>query len=179
MRRATKKQDAVRLRSILDILVAAFDMPELDHLHLEDKLCLAFSSPKYEVYRRKICRTVTVRGLWWVDEDQLTRWAWQGHHAQLVRGDLGLDKVVASRSLSSNNTYCYIREDMDHVDLEVMLITTTRSANKRKRKVVREWLTCTITKDEYKRLDEFLGPREDICNHESESHYDFAIQQKV
>ncbi len=99
-----------------------------------------------------------------MDEDQWTKFLWAGHDGQVVR-DEHQDKVYATRTYPKGS-WAYIRENKDTVDIESRTQSAKWDAN---RKVdlgrVWEWITVTISKAEYKKLEPYLGPLHDGCNH--------------
>lgn len=109
-----------------------------------------------------------------MDESQWVRFLWQGHHGQVIKSGQDPDRVLATRSFQPG--WCYVRECPNHIDLEAMSINTCWNQETGKRTgVVWEWMTCSITMAEYKKLDSILGPRDDGCKHK-EGAYDFTIK---
>jgi len=160
----------------LQLLTQQFDDPEMDYLTTEGKLWYALAPGEYPIFRRKIIRTMHVQGMWWMDESQWVRFLWQGHKAQVTRNGQDSDRVLAIRAFEPNG-WCYIRENPTHIDLEAMSRTTGWDMEKQKKVgTVREWLTVSITFEEYKKLDSFLGPINDGCKHESEGNYDLLAE---
>lgn len=173
--RGTKRQDAARLYAILQILAAPFEESELEDLTTDAKLFYAFNPDAVPIYRRKILKALPVRGLWWLDQDQWTRFDWHGHNSQIIRSGQDQDKVLTT--LSFQPGWMYIREQKDHIDIEATSVTSKWDPEKKKRiGAVREWLTCSITTIEYKKLDTQLGPVENGCKHSTEGNYDFTIE---
>lgn len=169
MSRYTKKQDAIRLRTIMQLLVEPFD--ELDEPGVEPpddhtKLYYALHPDPFPIYRRKILKSVMVTGLWWMHETQWLNWLWQGHSGHITKHGSELDRVLAHRSLLGNG-WAYIREGGDRIDIEAQTMTSKWDAEKKKRMgAVREWVTVSVTPTEFKKIDIAFGPRDDGCNHE-------------
>lgn len=103
-----------------------------------------------------------------MDESQWTRFLWQGHNATVVKSGQDPDRVLTTRHFEPRG-YCYIRVMDGRVDIEAMSRTTKWIPGKKNKnkKTVREWLTVSITVEEYNFLvDNYLGPIDnDICRH--------------
>jgi len=136
----------------------------------ETKLWFAMSPNDFPIYRRKVLKVMPVHGLWWMDENQWVKFLWQGHSAQVVKSGQDLDKVLATRSFEPGG-WCYIRENDNHIDIEAMSRTTGwDQVKKKKLGTRREWLTVSLTKEQYKKLDTYLGPIHDGCKHPEETY---------
>lgn len=173
--RHSKKRDLLRIREIFTILVKPWDDSDVEQLTNETKLWYALQPEEYPIYRRKIMRPMRVHGLWWMNESQWVRFLWQGHNAKILKSGQDPDRVLAIRAFEPGG-WCYIRECGDQVDIEAMSRTTGWDPVKKKKKgTMREWLTVSCTKEEYKKLDSFLGPINDGCKHE-EGKYDYLVE---
>lgn len=158
------RKDQQRLREIAQRLTQPFEDEDLE---LEDKLWYAFAPLDYPIYRRKILKRMPVQGLWWMNETQWVKFMWQGHNdAQIIKSGEDDDKVLATRSFEPGG-WCYIRYTYDNrIDLEAMSRTTGwDSVKKKKVGTIREWMAVSVTKENYKTLDNFMGPPDDICKH--------------
>jgi hypothetical protein len=75
--------------------------------------------------------------------------------------------------LEVGSVYVRIMDDLGRVDIEGISRSTKlkRKTCRWKQKsfkgksTVREWLTVSVTLDEYKKLDQYLGPELPTCNH--------------
>lgn len=159
----SNRSDLLRLREILQILIRPFQ--DMTFLTTEDKLVYAIRPSDYPIYRRKILQTIKIRGLWWMGESQWVRYLWHGHgDVHVIKSGQDPDRVLATRSFNFYaGANCYVREMPDRVDLEAMSSTKKWDKIKKKDKgTVREWMTVTITKEEYQKLlDSHLGPKHD------------------
>lgn len=111
----------------------------------DEKLHRCFGYPEREIYRRRILKEFRLEGAWW---------------------GVDLERVHASHAISFKNSskHVYCREDGDLIDIEVNIYFREKVGRTRKRwKTARDWKTCTLTGEEYKKLDSFLGPRETCC----------------
>lgn len=120
----------------------------------------------FPIYRQKILALpMPVYGLWWMDEDQWVRFLWQGHNGHIVKSGQDPDRVLTTRHFEPRG-FCYVRLMGDRVDIEAMSRTTKWIPGKKnkKKRTVREWLTVSITLQEYENLvDTYLGPVQDVC----------------
>jgi hypothetical protein len=102
-----------------------------------------------------------------MDEDQWTRFLWQGHNGHIVKSGQDPDRVLTTRSFEAGGS-AYVRIMGDRVDIEAMSRTTKWIPGGRKlkkRRTVYEWLTVSITLEEYENLvDKHLGPVQDVCH---------------
>lgn len=129
------------------------------------------SVSKYPIFRRKILKTMPVKGLWWMEENQWIRFLWRGHIGTVLKSGEDPDRVLSTRMLESGSVYVRVLDD--RVDLEGISRTTKlkRSDGRWKtesfkgKQTVREWLTVSVTIEMYDTLQEFLGPELPICNH--------------
>lgn len=142
-----RQQDILLHYTIREVFLKHLD--DVEYLSDEEKLYLCFGYPDREVHKRKILKRFSLEGEWWGP-------------------DFTLDKIRSSRAIKYNNNarnfYCYVREDESHVDIEIRVNAMREVGKKKKRKVKSyEWFTCTLTHEEYKKLDEFLGPTEICC----------------
>lgn len=174
--KGSKRQDAARLSAIIRILAEPFDDPEMDYLTTDTKLHYAFNPDAYPIYRRKVTKPLSVRGMWWMSDDQWVKFLWHGYEGVAFKGGQGFDKVLATRTFQAG--WCYVRECENQIDLEALSAAPKWDPVKKKRiGTAWEWMTCSITMDEYKKLDSQLGPRDDGCKH-TEGAYDFIIEEK-
>lgn len=163
----SKRNDLIRLRDIMRILIEPYNDPEFAYLHTEDKLYLAFGHPQVQIHKRRVPKGTKITGEWWLTDTQ--RWLWQGHRAQVIRSGDGVDRVQATRSILPK-MFCYVREGGPSIDIEALAVTW------RGKKQVGDWFTVTVSAPEYERLDKLLGPRESACRHEEEnSFYDLTF----
>ncbi len=141
----------------------------MQELTIETKLWYAMNPREFPIYRRKILKAMPTYGLWWMDEGQWVKFLWQGHSAQVVKSGQDLDKVLATRTFEPGG-WCYIREcGPDQYDIEAMSRTTGWCPKKKKSLgTMREWLTVSLTKLQYNKLDSYLGPVHDGCKHPEE-----------
>jgi hypothetical protein len=160
-KRKDKAQEALLLYTVYETLIYPIreEIGEDMGQFMDDAtiLCLAFGlHEKREVFRRRVMQQTRIEGLWW-GSDEL--------------------KKFGSRSImmdARNTPWLYLRvdpRDKGSVDIEVRLPTS---------KGPHEWMTCTVTPQEYKRLDGFLGPREDICvkpSHKEDEENDPVLEQ--
>lgn len=159
-------KDLVRLRAILQLMIQPFVHLDRDDLTNEDKLWYAMNPKAYPIYRRKLLGRTKVSGLWWVNESQWTRYSWKGHKNAIIRSTTEPDRVMANRTFLGGG-FCYIRENKGMIDIEALSDTPKWDPIKKKcYGHAYEWLTVTISPEEYKRLDTLLGPRDDGCSHE-------------
>jgi hypothetical protein len=167
MARESKRKDLLRLRAIFITLMEPFSDPEMDFMTVEQKLMSSMQPEKYPIYRRKILRNMTVSGLWWMEEEQWVRFLWNGHKATVIKSDQDPDRVYASHTFN-NFGFCYVREHPDRIDLEAVIRTTKWDPVKKKKLPgsACDWMTVTITKEEYERLTPYLGPRDEACRHD-------------
>lgn len=165
MARQSKRGDLARLRDLLTTVISPFNSPDMDFLAVEDKLMYAIRPNEYPIYRRKLLKSVKVTGLWWMQESQWTRFMWKGQ-GKLIKSGQDPDRCYTTHSFN-NLGYCYIRENDDHYDLEAMSRTAKWDVDKQKdlKTTACEWLTVSISKEEYTRLQEFLGPVDECCKH--------------
>ncbi len=161
------RKDKLRFQQITEILTQPFE--DLEFLAVSDKVAMMMQPEKYPIYRRRINRKITVYGLWWMNESQWTRYLSAHHNNGIVlKTGQDPDRLLTSRTFKAD-TMCWIRDMGDHVDLEgIALVGMWDPIKKRTIGAKREWLTVSITREEYKRLDEYLGPREDGCRHNEE-----------
>lgn len=163
----TKRSDLLRLREIAGKLVEVMDDEDYDFLTLDQKLLCVMRPEKYPIYRRKITKRGTrVHGMWWMDESQWMRFAWQGHNAKIIKTDLDPDRVLCTRTFE--DSWCYIRDMGTHYDLEAMSkIHKWDPVKKKALGFAYEWLTVSVTTEEYNKLLEggHLGPLDCGCKH--------------
>lgn len=165
MGRGSRRGDDLRIYEILQLLLRPFGVED-GEMDTVQKLEIAFGYPAVQIYRRRVYAKFKITGLWWVEDE--FKWAWQGHGGAVTKSGECLDRILTTHSVSAN-TYCYIREGGDHIDLEVRSgIAKWDAVKKRRHSSRRVWLTCSVTPDEYKKLDTYLGPKEDGCLHEDE-----------
>ncbi len=166
MARGSRKDD-LRLKSILELLLEPFTDPFMEDMDKETQLYYVFRPSDYPIYKRRVLRSAKISGLWWVREAIWVKWMWQGHQGPGVRSGQEADKLLATRAIKPK-MFCWVRDMGEFVDIEAMSDTTRWDAEKKRSTSGAEWLTVTITKAEYKRLDSFLGPVDDGCRHEEE-----------
>lgn len=164
MSRHTKRKDMLRLRSLMLTITEPFQ--EMEHMGVEDKLVAAFRPKENPIYRRKILRTMQVNGAWWMDDEQWVRFLWAGHKASVIKNSEDENRVITTRSFEPNG-FCYIRSnEKGGYDLEALSRTTAWDKEKKKRiGTVREWMTVSITEEEYKKLQPYLGEVDAGCKH--------------
>jgi hypothetical protein len=129
------------------------------------------STTKFPIFRRKIIKTMPVHGLWWMEENQWIRFLWCGHLGTVLKSGEDPDRVLSTRMFEIGS--CYVRMLDDRVDLEGLSRTTKLSRSNgrwktdsfRGKKTLREWLTVSVTLDEFDRIQEFMGPELQVCNH--------------
>ena len=170
MKKGSKRSDLLRLRSISQKLVEHLDDEELDELSLEQKLICVFQAEKHPIYRRKILQTTKVYGMWWMSESQWLKFLWQGHQAHIIKTDLDPDKVLCTRSFDCKG-YAYIRDMGTHLDIEGMSkVSKWDSVKKRHIGSAYEWLTVSVSREEYQNLvdNHFLGAVDCGCKHHKE-----------
>lgn len=117
------------------------------------------------IYRQKILSTMPVHGLWWMDAEQWVRYAWRGHNGVIVKSGQDPDRVLTTRQFEPGGS-AYVRIYDDRVDIEALTRTTKWIPGKKlkKKRTVREWVTVSITHEEYENLvDNYLGPVQDVC----------------
>lgn len=162
--RGSKRKDLLRLREVMSILIEPFY--EMEHMTDDMKLEAAFRASDFPIYKRKILSTMPVEGLWWLEQSQWLRFAWAGRKSTIIKTDQDSDRVFTTMSYN-NKGFCYIRELQDRVDLEGMVRTTKWDKEKKKRKgFACEWITVSVSKEEYQRLEKYLGPKEETCRHD-------------
>lgn len=167
------RADRKRLYELFTLLTGPFEGEELDYLTPESKLWYVIRPDIAPIWRRKILRPIRVQGLWWMEEGQWTRFLWQGHHAQVIRCGQDQDKVLAVRLFQPGMAYFRQYTEEPFIDMEAMVRTTRWDPKKGKKLgTTREWLTVTLTQENYKRLDEYLSPVDDQCCNHKEGYYD-------
>ncbi len=161
--RRNTKSDIVRLKEIMNIMTKPY--AEFDFMDEYDALEATINPDKYPIYKRKILEPIKLRGLWWMDEEQWTRFMWQGHHGTVIKDGSDPDRFLTTRTFSEGSLF--IREMDDCIDLEGRCKTVRWNKEKcREMGGAWEWLTVTISKDAFKEIDKFLGPRHSGCNHQ-------------
>lgn len=166
MGKASKRGDMLRLREIMNLLIEPFNSEDMEWLTDEQKLEKAFSIKTAPIYRRKILQSLPINGLWWMDEDQYTRWLWKGEDATVIKTDQDPDRVLTTRTFHKGS-WAYIRQSGDRYDIESRTRSTIWDSKKRKSKgAYWEWMTVTVSKEQFKLLEPFFGPAEDGCRHE-------------
>jgi hypothetical protein len=92
---------------------------------------------------------------------------WQGHKGTVLKTGEDPDRLLTWRTFSEG--LCWIRKNDDHYDLEARAKTIRWDNVKHREKgSAWEWLTVSITPEEYERLDKFLGVSHDGCRHREE-----------
>ncbi len=145
-------------RTIQDMFTANEDFPDLREVLNENNV---------PIYRQRIMKTMPVYGMWWMDESQWVRFLWRGHSGYVVKSGQDPDRVLTTRKFEVGS--CYVRVFDDHVDIEALSRTTKWNPNGgrkvKKNRTVREWLTVSVSLDEYENLvDNYLGPVQDVCH---------------
>lgn len=137
-------------------MIANEDFPSIREF-LNERTC--------PIYRQRILKTMPVYGLWWMDGNQWVRFAWRGHGHVLKSGE-DPDRVLTTRYFEVGS--CYVRIQEDRVDIEALTRTTKWIPGGRKlkkKRTVREWVTVTVSLEEYENLvDKYLGPVQDVCH---------------
>lgn len=152
--------DAQRIREIIRILIEPYQ--DLEHMTIEHKVWSTMQPEKYPIFTRKILEPMKVFGMWWMDEEQYCQYLWNGHKGIVVKSDQDPDRVLATRSFMPKG-YCYIRQHPDGTyDLEALSMT------RHKGKSAFDYMTVSVTSEEYESLDKFLGPIQDRCKHDYE-----------
>lgn len=160
------RSDKLRFKEITEILTKPF--ADYDFLSTGDKVACVMQPDRYPIFKRKILKPIEVKGLWWMDEEQWTRFLSAHHHnGTVIKSGQDPDRLLTARTFSEGT--CWIREMDEHYDLEARAKTIRWDPVRQKEiGATWEWLTVSITPDEYKRLDKFLGPKEDGCRHKEE-----------
>lgn len=163
MARRNSKSDLARLKEIMNIMTKPY--AEFDFMDEYDALEAMINPDKYPIYKRKVIRPIKIKGLWWMDEEQWTRFLWQGHHGTVIKDGSDPDRFLTTRTFSEGSLW--IREMDDSVDIEGRCKTMRWDLEKKKSLGgAWEWLTVTISKEVYLTLDNLLGDRHDGCNHQ-------------
>lgn len=131
------------------------------------------SEGKYPISRRKIIKTMPAYGLWWMEETQWIKFLWNGYIKSVLKSGEDPDRVLTTRMLEVGSVYVRVMDDLGRVDIEGISRTTKlmRKSCRWKTKsfkgkiTVREWLTVSVTLDEYKKIEKYLGPELPVCNH--------------
>lgn len=141
MKSLRRLHDSLLIDTIRAFILLPFQEVEISH---DAKLCLAFGYPQRVIAKRLVLKPIKLQGHWWDDD--------------------GESKVVVNRTLRSK-LFCFVREDEREstVDIEARCDVFKWDPKKRRGKASAEWFTFTISKEEYKKLDEVLGPIEDVC----------------
>lgn len=163
------RADDIRLKEIMDALVRAFNDPDLAWMSLDMKLLGTFQPERIPIFRRKIIKSMPVTGMWWMSETQWTRFLWHGHKGNVIKTDQDPDRVYARKTFDKG--WCYVRDMGEYLDIEAVSRTTkwdpTATPQQRKRRKKRysvEWMTVSVTREEYARLEQYLGPANDVCH---------------
>lgn len=106
-----------------------------------------------------------------MEENQWIRFLWRGHLGTVLKSGEDPDRVLSTRMLEVGS--CYVRMLDDRVDIEGLSRTTklSRSNGRWKtesfvgKRTVREWLTVSVTLDEFNHIQEYMGPECDVCKH--------------
>lgn len=168
MSKKTKRSDLLRLRDIAGKLVEVLDEEDYDFLSLEQKLTCIFAPEKHPIFRRRITKRTPVHGMWWMTESQWLRFLWSGHQATIIKTDLDPDRVLCTRAFDQKG-FAYIRDMGTYYDIEAMSKVTKYDPHKKKDLgSAYEWLTVSVSTEEYQKLveDGYFGPIEDCCKHE-------------
>lgn len=159
------RADTVRLYEILKLMTLPFSSEDMDFLSMDQKLEFVVRPEENPIYRRKIIDRLPIIGMWWMDEEQWTRFLWAGYDGHVIKSDQDPDRVLATRSFEPKG-FCYVRERGDWIDLEGMV--KGGGWDKEKKKAVGtiyEWLTVTISRYDYELLAGKLGPIDQGCKH--------------
>lgn len=163
------RNDDIRLKDILDSLLRAFEDPDLAWMTADMKLLGTFQPEKYPIVRRKIVKKyMPVTGMWWMSESQWVRFLWHGHKGKVIKTDQDPDRVYARKVFDKG--WCYVRDMGSYYDIEAVSRSTKWDPNatkeqrrRRKKRYSVEWMTVSITKEEYAKLNEYLGPPTEVC----------------
>lgn len=153
--------DGKRIRELIQAITGLFEGTDLEHLNIDSKVFLSFQHEKYPIYRRMLKGPISVEGYWWLPEIQKLRYAWQGYGEAKLQSKNGVNRIWLTRKYRKG--WLYVRETPDGwYDIEGY--TATKHVEKGVNKTIFEWVTCTITKSEYERLDSMLGSRQECCS---------------
>lgn len=162
------RSDKIRFNEITEILTGPFK--DYEFLSVSDKVACMMQPDKFPIYKRKLIQTIDVYGMWWMDADQWARFL-SAHYgnAHVIKSGQDPDRVLATKKFNKPGSTMWIRETDTHIDIEgLSKVYAWDPVKKKDLGAVWEWLTVSITKDEYKRLDKFFGPREDGCRHDED-----------
>ncbi len=152
--------DGKRIRELIQAITGLFEGTDCEHLSIDDKVYLSFQHDRYPINRRMMKNSIKVEGYWWLPEIQKLQYAWQGYGESKLQSKNGVNRIWLTRRYQKG--WLYVRETPDGwFDIEGY--TSTKQMVKGKSESVWEWVTCTISKNEYERLDTSLGPKQECC----------------
>lgn len=107
-----------------------------------DRLHMAFAEGYREVWKRKVNKRLPLTGIWWKD---------------------GLSPCFTTLTIKGGRgEHLFVREDFREATVDVEALVDVKT-NWKKNKVKPKWLTCTLTQEEYNKIEPFLGEREEPC----------------
>lgn len=151
--------DGKRIRELIQAITELFEGSDLEHLSIDHKVHLSFQHEKYPIYRRMMRQPMSVEGYWWLPEIQKLQYAWNGYADAKLQSKDGVNRIWLTRKFQKG--WLYIRESNGWYDIEGY--TATKHVIKGENKTIWEWVTCTVSKNEYDRLDKLIGPRQECC----------------
>jgi hypothetical protein len=142
--RRRKRKLCPKLEMARQILIEPFlecygtwDQPFTD----VDRIYMAFGESHREIWKRKVTQSIRIEGLWWVKNEKI---------------------LTSYRIKGGRGEHIYVREDFrEHtVDIEAQVNFNT---DWKTNTIKNEWVCCTLTEEQYAKLEPFLEERKEPC----------------